>query len=178
MGTARRGPGASREVGRSRQSLAPWRHPSEWLGTPEGNGGCKSTPESHRASLSVLVQRPGLKHVDPCHFPSRHLAQITSLLVESCPSYFSTAETWLNFRNVETMVVTLCSLLSIWMASSPDSKARQGVQTPPGQKGHSSPRKPRLEAGAAHPLPAWAGLCQGGLQAQLPAGGQQEPEWL
>lgn len=129
----------------------------------------RSTLWNHRAP-SVLVQLPGLYHMGPSTVLAGHLAQIASLLVKSSPSYLSAAENWPSFRNFETMVVTVSPLLMIWIASSLDSRAEQGVQTLPGQRGHSSSRKPRLEGEAAHPPLAQAGLCQGGLQAQLPAG--------
>lgn len=109
-------------------------------------------------------------------FLAGHLAQIASLLVKSSPSHVSTAENRLSSRNFVTMVVTV-SLLRTWIASFPDSRAGQGVQTPPGLKGHPNPRKPRLEEEAAHPPPAWAGRCQGGLPARLPAGEWLEPGW-
>lgn len=111
-------------------------------------------------------------------FLAGHLAQIASLLVKRSPSYFPTAEDRPSSRNFVTMGVTVSPLLRTWIASFPDSRAGQGVQKPPGLRGHPSPRKPRLEREAARPPPAWAGQCRDGLLARLPAGGRPEPGWL
>lgn len=148
---------------------------------PEGKGhvseaaGAAPGATKPRLSWSSCQASSTWVHVT---FLAGHLAQTASLLLKSSPSYFSTAENRLSSRNFETMVVTVSPLLRTWTASFPDSRAGQGVQTPPGLRGNPSPRKPRPEGEAAHLPPAWAAQCQGGLLARLPAGGRPEPGWL
>lgn len=141
------------------------------------SGGCRSNPWATKPHLSWSSCQASSTWVHVTLLAG-HLAQIASLLVKSSPSHFSTAENRLSSRNFVTMVVTVSPLLRTWTASFPDSRAGQGVQTPPELRGHPSPRKPRLEGEAAHPPPAWAGQCQGGLLVRLLAGGWPGPGWL
>lgn len=188
QGTSRQRPRALRaqsQLGRqaalARVLPAPWSCSSEWQQRrPQkvraAPGGCGAPPGagSWLSRFSCQASRTWVQ----VNFLAGRLAQIASLLVKSSPSYFSTAENRLSFRNSVTVAGTESPLRRTWATSSLDSSAGRGVPRPPGQKGRSSPRKPRLGAGAAHPRSAWAGRRQAGLPARLPAGGRREPGWL
>lgn len=124
---------------------------------PEGKGGfwrLQGAAPGARSWLSRFSCQASSTWVQ-VNFPGRASGRWLPLLVKGSPSYFSTAENRLSFRNSVTMAGT----------KSPPSEdlghssgwRGTGLAHHPGGRGVLQPQKAQTGSRGRHPRPAWAG---------------------